>query len=63
MKFTDGTSLQVFSQRLNLPVGGQKLFGPFRAVPGKQAAQMNFKVGGDPSSLGYSYQISVEGCD
>jgi hypothetical protein len=40
-------------------VGGKKLFGPFRAVPGKQASQMNFKVGGDPSSLGYSYQISV----
>ena len=63
MKFSDGTSLQVFSQQLNLPVGGQKLFGPFRAVPGKQASQMNFKVGGDPSSLGFSYQISVEGCD
>lgn len=41
----------------------QQLFGPFRAVPGKQASQMNFKVGGEPSSLGYSYQISVEGCD
>ncbi len=63
MKFSDGSSLQVFSQQLNLPVGGQKLFGPFRAVPGKQASQMNFKVGGEPSSLGYSYQISVEGCD
>ncbi len=39
MKFSDGSSLQVFSQQLNLPVGGQKLFGPFRAVPGKQASQ------------------------
>jgi hypothetical protein len=24
---------------------------------------LSLPVGGDPSSLGYSYQISVEGCD
>jgi hypothetical protein len=53
----------VFRQNLSLPVGGKKIFGPFPAVPGEQASQMNFKVGGDPSSLGSSNQISVEGCD
>ena len=34
------------------------------AIPGKQASQMNFKVGNsdDPGALGFSYRISVQGC-
>jgi hypothetical protein len=40
------------------------MFGPFPAIAGKQAIQMNFKVGAssDPAALGFSYRISVQGC-
>lgn len=64
MKFTDGTSLQVFNEQINPPIGTGKMYGPFPAVPGKQASQMNFKVGAssDPGALGFSYRISVQGC-
>lgn len=64
MKFTDGTSLQVVNESMNPPMGTGRMFGPFPAVPGKQASQMNFKVGAsaDPGSLGFSYRISVQGC-
>ncbi|WP_228008972.1 hypothetical protein [Cyanobium sp. LEGE 06113] len=65
MKFTDGTSLQVINASMTPPVGTGKEFGPFAAVPGKQASQMNFKVGAsnDPGALGFSYRISVQGCN
>ncbi|MEX1315526.1 MAG: hypothetical protein AB1Z22_00185, partial [Synechococcaceae cyanobacterium] len=65
MKFSDGTSLKVIDQRMNPPIGTGKMFGPFLAVPGKQASQMNFKVGAsdDPNALGFSYRISVQGCN
>jgi hypothetical protein len=64
MKFSDGTSLKVFDELLSPPVGTGKMFGPFAAVPGKQASQMNFKIGAsnDPNALGFSYRISVQGC-
>jgi hypothetical protein len=64
MKFSDGTSLQMFNTLMNPPMGTGKMFGPFASVPGKQAAQMNFKVGAsnDPGALGFSYRISVQGC-
>jgi hypothetical protein len=64
MKFTDGTSLQVVNEVMNPPMGTGRMFGPFQAVPGKQASQMNFKVGAsaDPGALGFSYRISVQGC-
>ncbi|MEO1003845.1 MAG: hypothetical protein AAFX65_12135 [Cyanobacteria bacterium J06638_7] len=64
MKFSDGTSLQVINEQMNPPIGTGKMFGPFPAVPGKQASQMNFKVGAsaDPNALGFSYRISVQGC-
>ena len=41
------------------------MFGPVQAVPGKQAKQMNFKVGAsnDPGALGFSYRVSVQGCN
>ncbi len=65
MKFTDGTSLQVINATMNPPIGKGQEFGPFPAVPEKQASQMNFKVGAsnDPGALGFSYRISVQGCD
>lgn len=64
MKFTDGSSLQVVNTRMSPPMGTGKMFGPFPAVAGKQASQMNFKVGAsdDPGALGFSYRISVQGC-
>ena len=64
MKFTDGTSLQVVNAQMNPPIGTGKMFGPFSAVAGKRASQMNFKVGAsnDPGALGFSYRISVQGC-
>jgi hypothetical protein len=64
MKFTDGTSLQVINATMNPPIGKGQEFGPFPAVPEKQASQMNFKVGAssDPGALGFSYRISVQGC-
>ena len=64
MKFTDGSSLQVVNESMNPPMGTGQMFGPFAAVPGKQASQMNFKVGAsaDPGALGFSYRISVQGC-
>ena len=64
MKFTDGTSLQVVNEVMNPPMGTGRMFGPFQAVPGKQASQMNFKVGAsaDPGAVGFSYRISVQGC-
>ncbi len=64
MKFTDGSSLQVVNETMNPPIGTGRMFGPFPAVPGKQASQMNFKVGAsaDPGAVGFSYRISVQGC-
>ena len=64
MKFSDGSNLQVINTLMNPPMGTGKMFGPFAAVPGKQATQMNFKVGAsnDPNALGFSYRISVQGC-
>jgi hypothetical protein len=64
MKFSDGSSLQMFNTQMNPPMGTGKMFGPFASVPGKQATQMNFKVGAskDPGALGFSYRISVQGC-
>jgi len=64
MKFSDGTSLQVINETMNPPIGQGRMFGPFLAVPGKQASQMNFRVGAsnDPGALGFSYRVSVQGC-
>lgn len=64
MKFSDGSSLQMFNTLMNPPMGTGKMFGPYASVPGKQATQMNFKVGAsnDPAALGFSYRISVQGC-
>lgn len=64
MKFSDGSSLQVINEVMNPPIGTGRMFGPFQAIPGKQASQMNFKVGAsdDPGALGFSYRISVQGC-
>jgi hypothetical protein len=65
MKFSDGSSLQVVNELMAPPMGTGRMFGPFPAVPGKLASQMNVKVGAskDPGSTGFSYRISVQGCN
>ena len=64
IKFSDGSNLRVFDETLKPEIGKGREFGPFDAVPGKQASQMNFKVGAskDPEATGFSYRISVMGC-
>ena len=64
MKFSDGSTLKVINDTMNPPIGTGRMFGPFQAVPGKQAKEMNFKVGAssDPGALGFSYRVSVQGC-
>ncbi|MEB3321693.1 MAG: hypothetical protein VKI81_02605 [Synechococcaceae cyanobacterium] len=64
-KFSDGSSMRLFSERISPPIGKGKRYGPFRAVPGKRTSQINFKIGAssDPGALGFSYRISVQGCN
>ena len=65
MKFTDDTSLKLFEEEINPPIGTGKMYGPFPQVPGKTVSQINFKVGAskDPGATGFSYRISVQGCN
>jgi hypothetical protein len=65
LRFTDGTNLQVVNENLNLNPGERRVFGPFPAVPGKRTNQVNVRVGSSsmPGSTGFSYRVSVEGCD
>ncbi len=65
MKFTDNSSLNLFDEEISPPVGTGKMYGPFKAVPGKTTSQINFKVGAskDPDATGFSYRISVQGCN
>lgn len=65
MKFSDNTDLQLFNVTMNPPIGTGKMFGPYQQVPGKQISQISFKVGAsnDPGALGFSYRISVQGCN
>ncbi len=65
MRFTDGTSLQVVNETPTFEPGTGRMFGPFQAVPGKRTNLMNFRVGSStrPAAVGFSYRISVQGCD
>jgi hypothetical protein len=65
LRFTDGTNLQVVNENLSLNPGERRVFGPFPAVPGKRTNQVNVRVGSSsmPGSTGFSYRVSVEGCD
>jgi hypothetical protein len=64
MKFSDNTSLELFSETISPPIGSGKMYGPYQSVPGKQASQINFKIGAtdDPNAMGFSYRISAQGC-
>jgi hypothetical protein len=65
MRFTDGSSLQVINETPTFAPGTGRMFGPFLAVPGKRTNLMNFRVGSStqPAALGFSYRISVQGCN
>ena len=64
LKFADGSNLRVVDQSMQPPIGTGRMFGPFPAVAGKLVTQVNFKVGTskDPGATGFSYRISVQGC-
>ena len=63
--FTDGSNLQLVSDNLTLAPGQQRRLGPFPAVPGKRTSKVNVRVGSSamPGSTGFSYRVSVEGCN
>jgi hypothetical protein len=65
LRFTDGTNLQVVNDNLTLDPQQQRLLGPFPAVPGKRTSKVNVRVGSSamPGSTGFSYRVSVEGCN
>lgn len=65
MRFTDGGSLQVINETPTFEPGTGRMFGPFAAVSGKRTKLMNFRVGSSskPAALGFSYRISVQGCN
>ena len=64
LKFTDGSSLQVINESYAPQVGtGRQWTVP--AVPGKTVSQVNFKIGAsaDQAATGFTYRISVQGCN
>ncbi len=65
LKFSDGTNLQVVDETLNATPGQKKEFGPFSPPAGKLVTQVNVKVGSglNANATGFSYTISVKGCD
>jgi hypothetical protein len=65
LRFTDGSNLQVVNENVTLDPDQRRLFGPFPAVPGKRTSQVNVRVGASsmPGSTGFSYRVSVEGCN
>ena len=65
LKFTDSSNLRVVKESLTPPIGTGRMFGPFTVPEGKQVNQVNFKIGAgsDPNSTGFSYRISVQGCN
>lgn len=65
MIFTDGSNLQVINETPTFEPGAGREFGPFQAVPGRRTRLMNFRVGSStqPAALGFSYRISVQGCE
>jgi hypothetical protein len=65
LRFTDGSNLQVVNENLTLQPGQRRALGPFPAVPGKRTSQVNVRVGSStmPGSTGFSYRVSVEGCN
>ena len=65
LKFTDGSNLRVVQESMKPPTGTGAQFGPFTVPSGKAVGQVNFKIGAnnDPGATGFSYRISVQGCN
>lgn len=65
LKFTDGSNLRVVQQSMKPPTGTGAQFGPFAVPSGKAVSQVNFRIGAnsDPGATGFSYRISVQGCN
>ena len=65
LKFSDGSNLKVVDQSMKPPTGTGAQFGPFTAPAGKAVSQVNFRIGAnnDPAATGFSYRISVQGCN
>ena len=65
LKFSDGNNLKVADEQLQPPLGTGRMFGPFSQVQGKSISQVNFRIGAnnDPKATGFSYRISVQGCN
>ncbi|MEB3255029.1 MAG: hypothetical protein VKJ05_01445 [Synechococcaceae cyanobacterium] len=64
LKFTDGSSLQVVNEKF-APQLGTGRHWTIEAVPGKTVSQVNFKIGAssDQAATGFTYRISVQGCN
>ena len=64
-KFADGSNLKVVNELMKPPTGTGAQFGPYQAPSGKAVSQVNFRIGAnnDPGATGFSYRISVQGCD
>ena len=65
LKFADGSNLKVVDEFMKPPTGTGAQFGPLMAPSGKAVSQVNFRIGAnnDPGATGFSYRISVQGCD
>lgn len=65
LRFTDGSNLQVVNENPTLEPGERRTFGPFPAVPGRRTSKVNVRVGSSamPGATGFSYRVSVEGCN
>lgn len=65
LRFTDGSNLQLLNQNPTLAPQETRRFGPFPSVSGKRSSLVNVKVGSSrmPGSTGFSYRVSVEGCN
>jgi hypothetical protein len=65
LRFTDGSNLQVVNDTLTLEPQQERRLGPFLAVPGKRTSLVNVRVGSSamPAATGFSYRVSVEGCE
>ena len=64
LKFTDGSNLQVINESYAPQVGTGRQWN-VQAVPGKTVSQVNFKIGAsaDQAATGFTYRISVQGCN
>ena len=64
LKFTDGSNLQVINESYAPQVGTGRQW-VVQAVPGKTVSQVNFKIGAsaDQAATGFTYRISVQGCN